>query len=84
MKHLINNRHQCFYCGTKLHKLNRSKDHVRPRSRGHGLRNNRVYSCLACNGVKGDLSVSEFMDTTYFKFYCKDHCKDYINKLTIL
>ncbi|NJK31547.1 MAG: hypothetical protein HC927_03530 [Deltaproteobacteria bacterium] len=44
----------CAYCNTRLTKQTRTRDHVVPRSRGGGNRDNLVPACGGCNRAKGD------------------------------
>lgn len=50
----------CFYCGRSLDDYNRTVDHLIPKSRG-GIRSNdnKVYSCVECNRLKGDMNPAE-------------------------
>jgi hypothetical protein len=51
----------CAYCNTRLSKQTRTRDHVTPRSRGGGARDNLVPSCAPCNRAKGDDSLLVYM-----------------------
>jgi len=53
----------CVYCGCRLHKGNRTQDHVIPRARGgsHMGRDNLEPACQECNWDKGDLSLLAFL-----------------------
>lgn len=44
----------CVYCNERLTKQSRTRDHVVPRSRGGGPRENLVPACGACNRAKSD------------------------------
>ena len=44
----------CVYCNTRLTKRTRTRDHLVPRSRGGGARENLVPSCADCNRDKAD------------------------------
>ena len=44
----------CVYCNTRLTKKTRTRDHLVPRSRGGGPRDNLVPSCADCNRDKAD------------------------------
>ena len=47
----------CVYCNTRLNKQSRTRDHVIPRSRGGGARENLVPACGPCNRDKRDTSL---------------------------
>ena len=47
----------CFYCGVEMTKDTKSKDHVKPRSRGGKL---KVPCCKPCNQLKGSLKLEEY------------------------
>ncbi len=53
---------ECFYCGEPLNKQNRTKDHVRPRSKGYTLRRNKVYACMICNIDKSSKTLREWRE----------------------
>jgi 5-methylcytosine-specific restriction endonuclease McrA len=54
---------QCYYCKEYLTDLNRTKDHVIPKSKGGKLtKDNKVYACRKCNRNKGDLTIEEWME----------------------
>lgn len=64
-------RNWCVYCGVGLEKETSpdsptrfSRDHVIPRNHDGG--NCTVPCCRSCNMAKGDKSLPEFMQTTYF------------------
>lgn len=44
----------CVYCNERLTKQSRTRDHVVPRSRGGGPRENLVPACGPCNRAKSD------------------------------
>lgn len=55
----------CFYCGVKLTKANRTRDHVHPRTHGGaGKRFNLVPSCSSCNSAKGAKAINVFRKHT--------------------
>lgn len=53
---------ECFYCGEALNKQNRTKDHVRARTKGYTLKNNKVYACQFCNVDKGAKKLKEWRE----------------------
>jgi len=54
---------QCYYCREYLTDLNRTRDHVIPKSKGGKLsKDNKVYACKKCNRNKGDLSIEEWIE----------------------
>ena len=54
---------QCYYCNEYLNDLNRTKDHVIPKSKGGKLtKDNKVYACRRCNRSKGDLTIEEWIE----------------------
>lgn len=54
---------QCYYCREYLTDLNRTKDHVIPKSKGGKLtKDNKVYACRKCNRNKGDLTIEEWIE----------------------
>ena len=54
---------QCYYCKEYLTDLNRTKDHVIPKSKGGKLsKDNKVFACRKCNRNKGDLSIEEWIE----------------------
>lgn len=67
----ISNRNECFYCGCELVDKNRTRDHFNPKSLGFKLTDNRIWCCRPCNKAKDNLSLEEFQETKYFKFFCK-------------
>ena len=75
----LDNKDICFYCGQKLDNSNRSRDHIDPIRKGsnrHGpkcFRGNRVWACLACNKAKDNLTLEEFIQTPYFKFWGRNN-----------
>lgn len=53
---------QCYYCRDKLHRGNRTRDHVHPKSKGGKLsKSNKVFACRICNSSKGSLSIEEWL-----------------------
>lgn len=61
----------CHYCGIGLGYGMVTRDHVFPKSRGGKLEGgNRVYACPACNVAKGDMSLSDFKKTLYYRANC--------------
>lgn len=44
----------CAYCNARLSKQTRTRDHVVPRSRGGGNKDNLVPACAPCNRAKSD------------------------------
>lgn len=51
--------HMCYYCGGIANTL----DHLHPLSLGGtNVRSNLVACCAPCNTLKGDMTVSEFME----------------------
>lgn len=53
--------HKCYYCKKELTDDNRTKDHIKPFSKGGKLNsNNKVYACRECNQLKGPLTLIEF------------------------
>lgn len=57
----------CFYCHATLWEVQKSKDHVLPKSRSNGFKANIVCSCRSCNGKKGDMTPSEWQEQlTYY------------------
>ena len=66
----------CAYCFAPLNELNRSTDHLFPKSRGGKLSNkNKVPACKPCNELKGSLSVTEFNRaiSSLMNFEAKNH-----------
>jgi hypothetical protein len=68
---VLNNH--CWYCGQKMYKRGWNKaeqvfiqstaytlDHIVPKSKGGGYRENIVPSCEGCNRLKSNLSLEEF------------------------
>jgi len=54
---------QCYYCREFLTDLNRTKDHVIPKSKGGKLsKDNKVFACRKCNRNKGDLTIKEWIE----------------------
>jgi 5-methylcytosine-specific restriction endonuclease McrA len=54
---------QCYYCREFLTDLNRTKDHVIPKSKGGKLsKDNKVFACRKCNRNKGDLTIEEWIE----------------------
>ena len=54
---------QCYYCREYLNDLNRTKDHVIPKSKGGKLsKDNKVFACKKCNRSKADLSIEEWIE----------------------
>jgi CRISPR/Cas system Type II protein with McrA/HNH and RuvC-like nuclease domain len=54
---------QCYYCREYLTDLNRTKDHVIPKSKGGKLsKDNKVFACRKCNRNKGDLTIEEWIE----------------------
>jgi 5-methylcytosine-specific restriction endonuclease McrA len=53
----------CIYCGCRLHKDNRTQDHVVPRAHGGSQmgRDNLEPACQECNWDKGDLKLLVFL-----------------------
>lgn len=54
----------CFWCGRAMDAavpaLRPTRDHVLAKSRGGGRGRNLVWACMACNRIKGDMSVAEW------------------------
>lgn len=51
----------CYYCKTKTPFNLITRDHVFPKSHGHGLQNNSVFACRKCNSThKGNKTPEEF------------------------
>ena len=51
----------CYYCHTPL-KGEETIDHIVPMSRGgKNVSDNRVFCCSRCNGLKRDLTLSQFL-----------------------
>jgi 5-methylcytosine-specific restriction endonuclease McrA len=51
----------CFYCGSRLTRRTRTRDHKRPLSKGGSdSKRNIVNACKDCNCDKGRLSLEEF------------------------
>jgi 5-methylcytosine-specific restriction endonuclease McrA len=52
----------CSYCGIPTEEYNRTRDHVIPLSMGGtNTLDNLVLACKSCNGLKGNLTVEEFL-----------------------
>ncbi len=47
----------CNYCGARLNRGNRTRDHVKARSKGGRV---TVPCCRACNELKADMDLEEF------------------------
>jgi 5-methylcytosine-specific restriction endonuclease McrA len=59
----ISSNSNCYYCGNPLDEYSRTVDHILPKSRGGVLsKKNKVYSCLQCNQLKGDMTPDEFLE----------------------
>lgn len=57
-----NHPFNCFYCGVKLSRANRTLDHVVPRSKGGAsTKENKVPCCRPCNELKADLKLGTFL-----------------------
>lgn len=53
--------HKCYYCKKELTDDNRTRDHIKPFSKGGKLNpNNKVYACRECNQLKGPYTLIEF------------------------
>ena len=56
-------KYQCFYCRELLTDLNRTKDHVWPKSKGGILsKKNKIFACRRCNRSKGNLTLQEWLE----------------------
>lgn len=57
---------RCYYCGRIVNLGAFSTDHVIPKCRG-GQKgsNNTVGSCKSCNNAKGNMTLTEFLETDY-------------------
>ena len=55
------NKDSCFYCLIKLTNSNRTRDHLKPKSKGNTLIDNRVYCCKTCNQSKGSLTFKDWL-----------------------
>ncbi len=79
-KDIYKNFNCCFYCGeiTPFSKI--TIDHYRPKSKGGKHENNRLFSCVYCNGLKGNLSIDEFRDRLLLRLKRQhdDHIKNKI------
>lgn len=53
---------ECFYCGESLGDHNRTRDHVRAKSKGYKLIRNKVFACLICNTHKGSKTLKEWRE----------------------
>lgn len=53
---------ECFYCQEPLHEQNRTKDHLRAKSKGYKLIKNKVFACLICNTYKGAMTLREWRE----------------------
>ena len=74
---------RCFYCDIKFtEEVKKTKDHVDPLSKGNKLDGNRVYACRPCNFAKGNMTLEEFIQTQYYRFFCKAG-KERVEKLLI-
>lgn len=52
---------ECFYCDEPLIDSNKSKDHVKPKSKGHRLSSkNKVWACVPCNVNKADRTLEQW------------------------
>ena len=53
----------CPYCGQTMQIPGRppSRDHIKPRSKGHPLDRNRALVCCRCNADKGSLSLGHWL-----------------------
>jgi 5-methylcytosine-specific restriction endonuclease McrA len=53
----------CPYCGQTMQIPDRppSRDHIKPRSKGHRLDGNRALVCRRCNHDKGSLSLGQWL-----------------------
>jgi 5-methylcytosine-specific restriction endonuclease McrA len=53
----------CPYCGQTMQIPDRppSRDHIKPRSKGHALAGNLAVVCCPCNTDKGSLSLGQWL-----------------------
>jgi HNH endonuclease len=53
----------CPYCGQTMQIPDRppSRDHIKPRSKGHALAGNLAVVCCRCNTDKGSLSLGQWL-----------------------
>ena len=53
----------CPYCGEAMAVPDRppSRDHIKPRSKGHALAGNLALVCCRCNTHKGSLSLGQWL-----------------------
>ena len=53
----------CPYCGQAMQIPDRppSRDHIKPRSKGHALAGNLALVCCRCNTDKGSLSLGQWL-----------------------
>ena len=53
----------CPYCGmAMLGNREPSRDHIKPRSRRHRLRDNQAIVCCQCNQARGSLSLGRWLN----------------------
>ncbi len=50
----------CYYCKKNVKFEHITKDHLLPVSQGHTLIGNKIFACLKCNMMKGNLSIEQF------------------------
>ena len=54
---------ECFYCECELNNKNKTRDHVKPKMKGHSLsKHNKVWSCVACNSHKSSMTLIEWKE----------------------
>lgn len=62
-RYLIEQYFRCHYCLGDLNEVDATLDHIAPRSHGnYSYEHNAVACCKSCNGAKGDMSYSFFME----------------------
>ena len=70
VRHLLYQKQEgkCYYCGKHTPESKWTVDHVHPRSRRHERKEqgrNKVGACFACNHAKGNMTLTEFLETDY-------------------
>lgn len=79
-KDIYKNFNCCFYCGEAIPFSSITIDHYRPKSKGGKRENNRVFACVYCNGLKGNLSIDEFRNRLMMRLK-KQHDERTKNKI---
>lgn len=64
---IIRKNYRYFYCEANLDKNNCAMEHVISRPEGNNSYKNIVIACRACNNIKGDTYVNQFLRSLYRK-----------------